>query len=117
MVERAFRALTERTPEGTALRRPLPWLQLRAVCAGDDEAEAAALRQVVERYRRADTAFLLPGSAAALDSNPLIDLSHESLIRQWPLLGDWVVAESQAQAELHRLVHDARAHAGSTWRR
>ena len=119
MVERAFRALTERTAEGSALRRPLPWLQLRAVCAGDDEAEAAALRQVVERYRRTDTAFLLPGSAVALDSNPLIDLSHESLIRQWPLLRDWVVAESQAQAELHRLAHDARAlaaGAGELWR-
>ena len=119
MVERAFRALTERTAEGAALRRPLPWQQLRAVCAGDDAAEAAALRQVVERYRRADTAFLLPGSAVPLDSNPLIDLSHESLIRQWPLLRDWVVAESQAQAELHRLLHDARAHAGSAgelWR-
>ena len=119
MVERAFRALTERSAEGSALRRPLPWLQLRAVCAGDDATEAAALRQVVERYRRTDTAFLLPGSAVALDSNPLIDLSHESLIRQWPLLRDWVVAESQAQAELHRLVHDARAlaaGAGELWR-
>ena len=119
MVERAFRALTERNAEGHALRRPLPWLQLRAVCAGDDEAEAAALRQVVERYRRTDTAFLLPGSATPLDSNPLIDLSHESLIRQWPLLRDWVLAESQAQAELHRLLHDAHAHAGSAgelWR-
>ena len=119
MVERAFRALTERNAEGHALRRPLPWLQLRAVCAGDDEAEVAALRQVVERYRRTDTAFLLPGSATPLDSNPLIDLSHESLIRQWPLLRDWVLAESQAQAELHRLLHDAHAHAGSAgelWR-
>ena len=119
MVERTFRALTERTAEGIALRRPLPWLQLRAVCAGDDEAEAVALRQVVERYRRADTAFLMPGSATPLDSNPLIDISHESLIRQWPLLRDWVLAESQAQADLHRLLHDARAHAeaaGELWR-
>ena len=119
MLERAFRALTERTAEGTALRRPLPWLQLRAVCAGDDATEGAALRQVVERFRRADTAFLLPGSAVPLDSNPLIDISHESLIRQWPLLRAWVVAESQAQDQLHRLVHDARAHAdaaGELWR-
>ena len=119
MVERAFRALTERTSEGAALRRPLPWQQLCAVCAGDDAAQAAALRQVVERFRRADTAFLLPGSAVPLDSNPLIDISHESLIRQWPLLRSWVVAESEAQADLQRLLHDAQAHAsaaGELWR-
>ena len=119
MVERAFRALTERTPEGNALRRPLPWQQLCAVCAGNDPAQADALRLVVERYRRADTAFLLPGAPVALDSNPVIDISHESLIRQWPLLRQWVLDESQALADLQRLAHDAQAHAeadGELWR-
>ena len=113
MVERALRALTERTPEGSALRRPLPWQQLSAVCAGSDPTQADALRQVVERFRRADTAFLLPGPAVALASNPVIDISHESLIRQWPLLRQWVDDESAALADLQRLAHDAQAHAGA----
>ncbi len=120
MVERVFRALTERTADGMALRRPLPWLQLCAVCAGDDDAAAIrAVQQVVDRYRRSDTAFLLPGTEVPLASNPVIDISHESLIRQWPLLRRWVVAESEAVADLQRLAHDAQAHAeadGELWR-
>ncbi len=116
-VERVFRALTERLAEGTELRRPLPLRQLCEVCAGD--RDSTAVLQVVERFRRADTAFLLPGAEVALDSNPVIDISHESLIRQWPQLRQWVATESEAAAELKRLLDDAHAQAeadGELWR-
>ena len=122
-VERVFRALTERAADGVELRRPMPFRHLVAVCSGTDAATAdradAAVRQVLERYRRADTAFLLPGVEVPLDSNPVIDISHESLMRQWPRLRQWVAAESEARAELNRLQADARAHAdghGELWR-
>ena len=118
-VERVFRALTERVAEGTELRRPMPFLQLCQVCGDGSAAQVAAVAQVVERYRRADTAFLLPGGAVPLAANPTLDISHESLIRQWAPLRDWAVAESEAAAELKRLVDDARTHAeadGELWR-
>ena len=126
-VERVFRALTERVADGVELRRPLPFKQLVAVCAGTDAgADTAAavtaesgVRQVLERYRRTDTAFLLPGAEVPLDSNPVIDISHESLMRLWPRLRQWVAAESEARAELNRLQDDARSQAegqGELWR-
>ena len=120
MVERVFRALTERVAEGTEVRRPIEFNQLCAICAGADDAQGMAeVTQVVERFRRTDTAFLVPGTEVALASNPVIDISHESLIRQWQRLRGWVRAEAEASAELQRLVADAQAQAtadGELWR-
>ena len=118
-VERVFRALTERVAEGTEVRRPLDFNQLCAVCGGGSAQGTADVTQVVERYRRADTAFLMPGTEVALSSNPVIDISHESLIRQWQALRGWVRNEAEAEAELQRLVDDARKQAeadGELWR-
>ena len=120
MVERIFRALTERVAEGTEVRRPLEFEQLCAICGGAGNPQALAdVTQVVERYRRADTAFLVPGAEVPLAANPVVDISHESLIRQWRQLRGWVAAEAEAAAELQRLVDDAQAHAtadGELWR-
>lgn len=114
LVERLFRALTERIAEGTEVRRPLEFNQLCAVCAGgtgDAAQGVAAVTQVVERFRRADTAFLVPGAERPLADNPVIDISHESLIRQWRRLHGWVRAEADAAAELRDLVREAEANA------
>ena len=120
MVERVFRALTERVAGGSEVRRPLEFEQLCAVCGAEPGSPAATpVAAVVDRFRRPDTAFLLPGPEVALDGNPVIDISHESLIRQWRRLRDWVALEHEAEAELDRLLADARAHAeadGELWR-
>ncbi len=108
-VERVLRALTERVAEGTEVRRPLDFEQLCAVCGGDPAR--AEVSQVVERFRRADTAFLVPGPEQALADNPVIDISHESLIRQWAQLRGWVLAEAEAATELRDLLREAEAHA------
>ncbi|MDT7835696.1 nSTAND1 domain-containing NTPase [Aquabacterium sp. OR-4] len=107
-VERVFRALTERVGDGTEVRRPLPYAQLLAIAGDGSEAGQAAVREVVERYRRADTAFLLPGAEISLDDAPVIDISHESLIRLWKQLRAWVAAEAEAATELERLLAATR---------
>lgn len=104
VVERVFRALTERIAEGTEIRRPLAFEQLCAV-TGLDRSE---VEQVVERFRRPDTAFLMPSQDVALASNPVIDISHESLMRQWRRLREWTRREAESRAELLRLVEAAR---------
>jgi WD40 repeat protein len=110
-VERVLRALTERVAEGTEVRRPLEFNQLCAICGGGTAEGNAAVTQVVERYRRADTAFLVPGAERPLADNPVIDISHESLMRQWARLRVWVQAEVDASTELQVLVREAQAHA------
>jgi WD40 repeat protein/energy-coupling factor transporter ATP-binding protein EcfA2 len=115
VVEKVFRALTERGPNGEAIRRALPFDQLCEVVGG----ERRDVEKVVERFRRPDTAFLRPGQDVPLASNPIVDISHESLIRQWRRLGVWVQAEAESAAILRRLLDSARRHEfqdGSLWR-
>jgi WD40 repeat protein len=102
VVETVFRALTERVAEGTEVRRPIDFEQLCAV-TGADKANVA---QVVERYRRPDTVFLLPSPQVPLATNPVIDISHESLIRNWGRLKQWADKEAQS-AQMYRRLADA----------
>ncbi|MBP6901378.1 MAG: AAA family ATPase [Burkholderiaceae bacterium] len=130
VVERVFRALTERVADMAGkgggqsgeVRRPMPFSQLVAVAglrelvpasaqAAAEASARASVTQVVERFRRADTALLLPGPEVALDSDPVIDISHESLIRLWRALRAWVQAEAEAATELERLLEDVRRRA------
>jgi energy-coupling factor transporter ATP-binding protein EcfA2 len=114
-VERTFRTLTERVVDGTERRRPLNFDQLCGV-TGCDKAN---VEQVVERFRRPDTAFLMPSPEVSLTTNPVIDISHESLIRQWQRLRQWTQREAESRAELLRLVEAARLYArkeGDFWR-
>ena len=116
VTEKVFRALTECLADGAEVRRALPFnLLCRVVGTSPVQVE-----QVVERFRRPDTVFLRPGQAIPLTSNPVIDISHESLIRQWPRLRKWAKAEAKSRQTLERLIHAAARrldpHPGSLWR-
>ena len=111
VVEKVFRALTERSGQGRGLRRPLPFDTLCRVVGGPAEDVA----RVVDRYRSSDTAFLTPSSKVDLKTNPVIDISHESLMRQWKRLTDWAKDEHAARTLLLRLC-DAADRGAELWR-
>ena len=119
VVAGVMRALTERRPDGTEVRRPLPFDELcRVVCrvAGSDEANVAA---VVDHLRSLQACFLRPPPAEVLAKNLVIDITHESLIRQWTSLRDWVQAEAISRIELDKLLEAAQRHAdgnGDLWK-
>ena len=52
--------------------------------------------------------FSLPEPPA---DNPLVDISHESLIRQWKTLADWVDQEAESARIYQRLAQSAELHA------
>lgn len=58
---------------------------------------------VLETFRRQDRCFLLIQSVSTDDQ--LVDISHESLIRQWRRLKGWVEEESEA-AIVYRRIRD-----------
>ena len=116
VTEKVFRALTECLTDGAEVRRALPFDLLCQIVGTSREQ----VEQVVERFRRPDTVFLRPGQAIPLTSNPVIDISHESLIRQWPRLRKWAQEESKSRETLERLIHAAarrlEPNPGSLWR-
>jgi formylglycine-generating enzyme required for sulfatase activity len=83
-VERLFRALTDLSVEGHAVRRPQTFRDLIAVTEiGDDK-----LREIIDALRRDGVSFLTPYSQQPIAEATPIDISHEALIRCWSRLAD-----------------------------
>jgi hypothetical protein len=95
VAERAFRALTEGATVADAVRRPASFGELVEICDGDE----AALRAVVDAFRAPGCNFLSPEADVvnpkSLTAETIVDISHESLIRQWKLVSGWLEAEAR----------------------
>ncbi|HUL67626.1 MAG TPA: hypothetical protein VLW55_23740 [Burkholderiaceae bacterium] len=113
VVPAVMRALTERRRDGTEVRRPLAFDELCLVTRRNRDDVA----RVVDRLRSPDTNFLRPPLAEPLDANPVIDITHESLIRNWSALRRWVKEEADARADLELLLDatEKRERGGDLW--
>jgi hypothetical protein len=67
---------------------------------GKDEK---GVRAIVDAFRANECNFLIPDPAVPLGPMTVIDISHESLIRQWKRLSQWVVREAVAAQQWRRL--------------
>lgn len=102
IAELLFKALTERGADNREIRRPT---RLSEICAitGASAEEAVS---VIEIFRRAGRSFLMPPAGTPLAPETVIDISHESLIRNWERLKKWVDEEAQS-ARIYRRVAEA----------
>jgi tetratricopeptide (TPR) repeat protein len=103
VVEWVFRALTAGSTLADAVRRPTRLDDLISACGGDE----AGVRAVVDAFRAPGVNFLLPEfdpHNPKLAPDTYIDISHESLIRQWKKLSEWLGAEGRAAQQWRRLV-------------
>jgi hypothetical protein len=110
-----FKRLTSRGADNRDIRRPTPLGEICAV-ANASEAEVVA---VVDEFRGARRSFLMPPVGVALHSDTVIDISHESLMRNWQRLGEWVAEETQSALIYKRLAETATMHDQGTagyWR-
>jgi WD40 repeat protein len=104
IAEHLFRALCERGDDQRDTRRPVPLAEVAAV-AGVEPQQVAA---VVEEFRHPDRSFLTPAAGVALGPETVLDITHESLIRQWPRLRGWVEQEASSAETYRRLAETAR---------
>ncbi len=104
LAEQMFKSLTEKGADNREVRRPTKLKDLCAVC----EASEAELIAVIDQFRRPGRSFLMPPVDVALDADALIDISHESLIRGWQRLKDWVDEESRS-AQIYRRLGETTA--------
>jgi hypothetical protein len=88
---RAFQRLTERDPANRDIRRATSLEEITAVALRLDVTPTAA---DLERVRGVLRHFIEDGrSFLFFDQQDTVDISHESLIRQWKRLGGWVEEE------------------------
>lgn len=79
------------------MRRPQTVKQLGEL-VGEQEREN--IEAVIEAFRANDIGFLLPAVDISLNNDRMIDISHESLFRQWRLFRQWLDEEEVDVVEL-----------------
>lgn len=104
VAESLMRTLSERGADQRDTRRPTPLAEAAEVA----QRPAAIVAKVADLFRRPDCSFLLPPLAIDLEPATVLDISHESLIRQWARMSQWVQAEADSAAIYRRLAETAR---------
>ncbi len=90
--ESLFKAITEKRGENFGIRRPT---RLGEIAAIADVSEEEVV-EVIDKFRQPGRSLLTPASHIKLDSKSMIDISHESLMRIWIRLKNWVDDEAEA---------------------
>jgi WD40 repeat protein len=107
IAKRMFQTLTEKEEDNRAIRRPATVDEICTVA----EAEFADVATIIEEFRAPGRTFLMPPHQDQLTGDTLIDISHESLIRNWTKLRGWV--ENDAE---HARVYRALSEAAESWK-
>ena len=98
VAERMFQALTDTDDHNRRVRRPAHLSKIEAISGAD----RGTILKIIERFRGDGRSFLILTD----DDDPLIDISHESLIRLWERMRVWVQTEDESR-EMYRRVADA----------
>ncbi len=105
IAKKLFQALTTTDEANRRIRRPAHVSEICAV----SKAPANEIEAVIDVFIANGRSFLNRSKGKSVD-DPLIDISHESLIRQWKNLGEWVDEEAEAAKTYRRLVETAELH-------
>jgi WD40 repeat protein/energy-coupling factor transporter ATP-binding protein EcfA2 len=102
--EVVFKAVTEKGSDNKGVRRPTNIKTIAAIaeCSFDD------LFEVVDKFRTPARSFITPGIDKPLTEESVIDLSHESLMRLWDRLKQWV-DEEFASVQMYLRLSEASA--------
>ncbi|MBX2967032.1 MAG: High-affnity carbon uptake protein Hat/HatR [Cyclobacteriaceae bacterium] len=98
-----FKAITEKRGENFGIRRPTRLNEIAAI-AGCPEEEVA---EVIEKFREQGRSLLTPAHGTPVTSKSMVDISHESLMRIWVRLKNWVDDEADAVQMYLRLAEAA----------
>jgi WD40 repeat protein/energy-coupling factor transporter ATP-binding protein EcfA2 len=102
IAELAFKRLTELGTDGREGRHPATLTEIASV----SDTTVEDVREVIHHFEQPGRSFV------TVSNDGVVDISHESLIRQWPRLRDWVGEEADSRDTYHRL-----AEAAGRWRR
>lgn len=98
-----FKAITEKRGENFGIRRPTRLNEIASI-ADVSEGDVVA---VIEKFREPGRSLVTPAFGTPLSSRSMIDLSHESLMRIWVRLKNWVDDEAEAVQMYLRLAEAA----------
>jgi energy-coupling factor transporter ATP-binding protein EcfA2 len=98
-----FKGITEKRGENFGIRRPTKLNEIAAIADVSEEDVAG----VIEKFREQGRSLLTPAFGTPLNSKSMVDISHESLMRIWVRLKNWVDDEADAVQMYTRLAEAA----------
>lgn len=101
--EALFKAITEKRGENFGIRRPTRLNEVAAI-ADVSENEVVA---VIDKFREPGRSLLTPAHGVPLNGRSMVDISHESLMRIWTRLKNWVDDEAESVSMYSRLAEAA----------
>ncbi len=90
--EAIFKTLTEKGGDNRGIRHPASVAEMTAISGATSEE----IISVVDVFRKQGRSFLTPADHINMDESSVVDISHESLMRIWTRLSNWVDAEAGA---------------------
>lgn len=101
-----FQTITSMSTGGVGVRRPC---RLEEICdvANSAGATTKEVHEVANHFRK--SLFLSPSVHVVLHQDSIIDITHESLIRHWHLLRQWIEEEAES-ANLYKTLNERREH-------
>ncbi len=102
--EKTFKAITEKGADNKGIRHPMSVRSIKTIIGCTSEA----LFEVIEKFRVSSRSFITPREGVSLDDDSIIDLSHESLMRLWDRLKEWVDEEA-ASVQMYLRLSEASA--------
>ncbi len=103
MAQILFCSLTEIGSKYSDTRHPIALSEVAALANVSDSQVA----DVVKKFQEGNRHFLMPPLGTDLKPNTVLDISHESLIRQWQRLQEWLKQETEAVETYRRLEDNA----------
>lgn len=97
LARRIFQSLTETDPANRRVRHSARLSELRELTGATTEA----IESVIKAFNEDGRCFL--AKSPPRDPDPMVDISHESLIRRWEDLRKWVEDAAESAAAYRRL--------------
>ncbi|HEX2967618.1 MAG TPA: hypothetical protein VHO46_00845 [Bacteroidales bacterium] len=97
--EKLFKTITEKGSDNKGIRRPTKAKTIMSIA----DCTSEEIFEVVEKFRISSRSFITPRQNVELSEDSIIDLSHESLMRLWDRLREWVEDEASSVQMYMRL--------------
>lgn len=103
IAEKLFKALTDYSEDSRGTRRPT---QLSEICTLSNARQEEVI-DIINAFREPGRAFLMPPYSVAINEDSIIDISHESIMRVWKRLKNWIEEEIRSAQLYLRLAKSA----------
>ncbi|MFT3947407.1 MAG: AAA family ATPase [Agriterribacter sp.] len=107
LTKKIFKSLTKVDEKGRQTRRPCTIDELIQITGKNEDT----ILKLVDKFIEKDRCFLVK-TYSNEKKNMVIDISHESLIRNWGTLKKWVNKEAEDAGEYERLIESANKYYG-----